>query len=217
MIGAKGERNEGRACTFSPFGFAPLATRHHGEKCQDDETTSEVLLVRLLYPFSPSFFFPCSQTKSEKVARKVTATPATRKPDRVRSMSPEEPEQRSAIPLFNTSAKGRGDGRRRAAMLASKAAAAADDDMQVDSTRAKHGSAGNSDQGQEPAPVHKPSMSVKMRRAREQMKLEEDRRKAKHSGGATPRHKGADKFKLGVDYVSLHESRPGGAFKKKLR
>lgn len=67
-----------------------------------------------------------------------------------------------------------------------------------------------------------------MRAARDQLEQSSNRTDHKlgatHSSGSSASRKpsahakgGKDKFQLGVDYVKLHESRPGGLFKKKLR
>ncbi|KAK4046140.1 hypothetical protein OIV83_006311 [Microbotryomycetes sp. JL201] len=179
-----------------------------------------------------------AQTKAEKVSRKVTA-PATSKPaTRVRSQSPEDAvaaEHRLPIPLFNTSAKNRGNGRQ----LEKHRAAAqhidtADDVMNDNVDDGAHlqdtGAASATFDTTFPATSRKAlAFKDKMRQAKEQMRIEEEKRKAKFAaggaGGTSARRRGhsgvgassKDKFKLGTDYVALHESRPGGAFKKKMR
>lgn len=65
----------------------------------------------------------------------------------------------------------------------------------------------------------------RLKAARDQ--LHQDQRKTDKKLGVSGKGRAAaasgkgggnkDKFSLGVDYVKLHESRPGGMFKKKLR
>jgi transposase len=138
------------------------------------------------------------------VSRQVNAPPSARPR---RSVSPEE-GPRSAIPLFNTSVKGR-------ARLARPADC---DPMSLDSSLVP--SPAQSDKEMEAEQVDgdaaskKKSLKEKIKAAKESIKADEQKNKGKLAG--KPKAKGADKFSLGVDYVKLHESRPGG-FKKKLR
>ncbi|KAI5481370.1 hypothetical protein MNV49_004992 [Pseudohyphozyma bogoriensis] len=141
-------------------------------------------------------------TKAEKVSRAVN-NPAPRR--RSRSLSPDE-GPRSAIPLFNTSAK----------RLKSRLQMA-DDIMSLDSSKAptpaespaamdasefeQEGGPSTS----EPAAKKKKSLKDKVRAAKESVREGEDKSKAKLG------------VLKGVDYVKLHEKRPGGSFKKKFR
>ncbi|KAM0789888.1 hypothetical protein ACM66B_006732 [Microbotryomycetes sp. NB124-2] len=179
-------------------------------------------------------------TKAEKVSRKVTAPVTSARPaNRVRSLSPEDPngtEYRSPIPLFNTSAKNRGNGRQlekhRQQQRQQDHNIEMDDDQQPAQTEDAHTPAFDTTfpatSSRTSGTTKTMSLKHKMKQAKEQMRIEEDKRKAKLAGGALAgRRKSSglggagastkDKFRLGTDYVALHESRPGGAFKKKLR
>ncbi|KAK4054057.1 hypothetical protein OIO90_003702 [Microbotryomycetes sp. JL221] len=172
-------------------------------------------------------------TKAEKVSRAITAPPKPSTTQRIRSLSPEDPYEPSPIPLFNTSAKDRGNGRvletNRAKQTAARVQANGDDSLDGDEAHVDEDNNDDDDMtGDARATSTKPmSLKNKMKLAKEQMRIEQDKRNAKLSfgnragskrkSGAAFTSGGKDKFKLGTDYVALHESRPGGAFKKKLR
>ncbi|GAA5979479.1 hypothetical protein JCM5350_003919 [Sporobolomyces pararoseus] len=155
-------------------------------------------------------------TKAEKVARQIN------KPlnaQRQRSLSPDlegETTQRSEIPLFNTSAKGRQystkpDPRKVTTMIEGD-----DDDEEAPELV---------DADQEEQEIgKKPSSSSNKKNLKEKLKvanqaLEKDSKRTERKLGAKY-GKGGNKTPIlgGKDYVKMLESRPGGAFKhKKLR
>lgn len=64
----------------------------------------------------------------------------------------------------------------------------------------------------------KKTAAQRLAAAKESVALDQAKNRSKLAGKGGARSKGGDKFSLGVDYVKLHESRPGGAFaSKKLR
>ncbi|KAL8286287.1 hypothetical protein RQP46_004775 [Phenoliferia psychrophenolica] len=149
--------------------------------------------------------------KAEKVARTVNAPPRAYQ----RSVSPEVEAPRSAIPLFNTSAK------RMTARLADY------DPMSLDSSKApspavsvKSTAMELEEEDAEAAsgkPRKKSSFKDKIKTARADLEEAEVKGKSKLSG--KPGGKAGDKkghVLGGTDYLKQFESRPGG-FKKKLR
>lgn len=149
---------------------------------------------------------------------RTTNAPPSIRPTR-RSVSPDT-APRSAIPLFNTSAK------RRMVQLAdydpmsldsSLAASPAGSDLDMDEGG---GSAAALDNPAGAAPKKSGNtLKEKIRVAREGMKDTAAKSKSKLAGAkGQAAEKGTKAHVLqGVDYLKLHASRPGGAFKKKLR
>lgn len=141
------------------------------------------------------------------MSRTVNAPPSARPR---RSLSPEDTSQqpKSAIPLFNTSVKGRG----RLARLADY------DPMSLDSSKAPSpaNSAMDTEEGAGSAAggaaggAKKKTLKEKLKAAKDAVAHDEKRSKSKLGAG---KNAGKPKpFSLGVDYVTLHEGR-----KKKLR
>lgn len=128
-----------------------------------------------------------------------------------RSLSPDAGP--STIPLFNTSVPGRQTAKpdpRSRASAASSRPAVDDDVMSEDGA-----GVGEDDDNEDAAPVSKKKkggLKDKVRAAKNAMKEDDARSAAKMAGN---RRKGPKTNVLGsVDYVKLHESRPG---KKKFR
>ncbi|GAA5879178.1 hypothetical protein JCM3774_002101 [Rhodotorula dairenensis] len=158
-------------------------------------------------------------TKSEKVSRQINkpAQPAQRIE---RSLSPDAGP--SAIPLFNTSVPGRQtlkpDPRSRKSAASSGKATAklvGDEDDGDNAMSEDGGSDAADDDNEDAAPLSrkkKGGLKDKVRAAKNAMKEDDARSAAKVAGN---RRKGPKSNVLGsVDYVKLHESRPG---KKKFR
>ncbi|GAA5966468.1 hypothetical protein JCM21900_003484 [Sporobolomyces salmonicolor] len=144
-------------------------------------------------------------TKAEKVSRQVNKPAAPRE----RSLSPEAP--RSAIPLFNTSVPGRQtskpDPRLDQLAASSSAPLPAADTLDEDAM--------DDDVDGEEAPKAKKKRSLKdkVKAAKESLKDDEQRSKGKLGG--KPKKGGKPHVLGGADYLKMHESRPGGAFKHK--
>lgn len=150
-------------------------------------------------------------TKAEKVSRQINE-PIRHKE---RSLSPSNLEEtRSAIPLFNTSAK-----RRNLARLN-------DDIMSVDSSKPSSPIVSGSDKEMEipmgeegqvgdggKLLLKKKSLKEKIKVAREGLKDNEERSKAKVTGKASSK----GRILGGVDYLKLHEKGESRFSKKKLR
>ncbi|GAA5982583.1 hypothetical protein JCM10908_006706 [Rhodotorula pacifica] len=158
-------------------------------------------------------------TKSEKVSRQINkpAQPAQRIE---RSLSPDAGP--STIPLFNTSVPGRQTSKpdprtRKSAASTSSSRPATSDLVGEDVDDEVMSEDGDGDDGEEDA-AHlggkkkKGGLKDKVRAAKNAMKEDDARSAAKVAGN---RRKGPKSNVLGsVDYVKLHESRPG---KKKFR
>ncbi|KAK4700518.1 hypothetical protein P7C70_g5728, partial [Phenoliferia sp. Uapishka_3] len=163
-------------------------------------------------------------TKAEKVARTINAPPRPRQ----RSISPEIESAKSAIPLFNTSAK-RGDHSK----LSAKAAPAPDKFRFPDVTgptvamelEAEDGMNEDEDEDETAEPSEggnlikkKSNFKDKVKIARAAVEEAEIKGREKLSGKTSGGKPGGKKGHVlgGTDYLKQFESRPGG-FKKKMR
>ncbi|GAA5871867.1 hypothetical protein JCM1840_004022 [Sporobolomyces johnsonii] len=147
-------------------------------------------------------------TKAEKVSRQVNKPAAPRQ----RSLSPEAP--RSAIPLFNTSVPGRQTSKpdpRLAQLAGSSSAPSPAADMVDDEDAMDDGL--DDDDDEAPKAKKKRSLKDKVKAAKESLKDDEQRSKGKLGG--KPKKGGKPHVLGGADYLKMHESRPGGAFKHK--
>ncbi|GAA6062266.1 hypothetical protein JCM10212_000926 [Sporobolomyces blumeae] len=147
-------------------------------------------------------------TKAEKVARTINKPeqPTSRAQ---RSLSPDE-GPRSAIPLFNTSAKGRAPTKPDPRIKPGLDAMLDDGEVEPDADLE------GEDAGDDLKPKKKRNLKDKLKAAKESLDKDEQRHDqklgAKYKKGGKPHVLG------GKDYVKMLESRPGGAFKhKKLR
>jgi hypothetical protein len=153
-------------------------------------------------------------TKADKVSRQSThQAPYLRSPS---------PEARSAIPLFNTSRRGKQllnyDGM---SVDTSAAPSPAAPSLQMEDDEVR-----DQEEVEETTMVKKKkSLKDKVKSAKDSIKVEEEKMKEKLSGRNKSR--GIDKGKNatggingilgGADYLKLHEKRPGGALKKRFR
>ncbi|GAA5908560.1 uncharacterized protein JCM6883_005586 [Sporobolomyces salmoneus] len=149
-------------------------------------------------------------TKAEKVARQINKPINSH--NRERSLSPETNE-RSEIPLFNTSAKGRQVSNKPDPRKVPLEAMEDDNEEEpADLVEALEEEAAGSGGGKKPS-----TLKSKLKKATQQLK--QDGEKTERKLGAKY-GKGGKKAPIleGKDYVKMLESRPGGQFKhKKLR
>ncbi|GJN94146.1 hypothetical protein Rhopal_007220-T1 [Rhodotorula paludigena] len=165
-------------------------------------------------------------SKADRTARKINAQSGPGSQQRTeRSVSPDD-APRSAIPLFNTSARGRTstkpDPRLAAAAAAGPASLvdepapvhAADGDVEPDLMDEGDAAAGPGS-GSGGGKKKNKSLKDKVRAAKESLRADEQRSRDKLGGGA---NKGGKKGRKGnvlgsVDYVELMEKRPGKKFR----
>lgn len=154
-------------------------------------------------------------TKAEKVSRSINEAPYSR-----RELSPDYEGPRSAIPLFNSSAKRHASrlGEAEGLMSLDSSKAPTPEEREMEVPMGEEDTVGD---GGKLLLMKKKSLKDKISKAREGLKESEERSREKVTGKAKGKGTEVGKGKVGVlggvDYLKLHASRPGGSFKKKLR
>ncbi|GAA6015180.1 hypothetical protein JCM10207_003631 [Rhodosporidiobolus poonsookiae] len=154
--------------------------------------------------------------KADRTAKKINAQSAPSRPDRSPSPDGDADSSRSAIPLFNTSARGRAPTKPDPRLAAAAEGAELVDAGAGAGADAMDESDGAEEEDEAPAASKKKKaggLRDKVRKAKEGLRDDEARTAAKLGGKRVGKGKKEHVLK-GVDYVELLEKRPG---KKRFR